>query len=77
MATGYEVTGQHYTTERGDDGMVHQVVEVGFTTTGAPPVKGHVTVDKALLRDPVDYATAVKSAIESAVAGHDAVEHLS
>jgi hypothetical protein len=76
MSTQYAITGQTYTDERQPDGTYLPVVEVAFTTTGSPPVKGVVTVPRALLATPADYADAVRIAVGNAVASHAAVEKL-
>lgn len=77
MANRFEITGQHYTTERGSDGSVVPVVEIAFSTKTEPQVHGKVTVPQSLLSDPVGYAEAVRSAIDTAVDAHEAAAKLS
>lgn len=77
MANRFTITGQHYTTERGADGSVVPVVEVSFKTTAEPTIAGKVAVPQSMLNDPVGYAQAVSSAINTVVDAHEAVAKLS
>ena len=72
----YRITGQKTEVERTSDGSVTNVIRVDYETTTNPETRGYVTVPKTLLATPVDYAAAVKSAVEAAVAGHAAVAAL-
>jgi hypothetical protein len=76
MADTYSITSQKYTTERQSDGTSADVVEIGFKTKTDPETHGKVSVLASLTKDPVAYAEAVRSAVESAVASHDAVAKL-
>jgi hypothetical protein len=76
MADNYVITSQKYTTERQSDGSSADVVEIGFSTKTEPPTHGRVAVLASLTKDPVAYADAVKTAVESAVESHDAVAKL-
>lgn len=76
MAERWSITSQTYSSEQGDDGTWTPVVVVGFTTKGTHPVTGTVTVPRSLLHDKVAYAEAVRSAVDKAVAAHDAASAL-
>ncbi len=76
MATQYTITGQTYEDERQPDGTYMPVVEIAFTTTGTPPVKGTVAVPRALLATPAYFADAVRIAVGNAVQAHAAVQAL-
>jgi len=76
MAQDYTITSQSESQERRPDGTYEPVIEVGYQTTTTPPVVGTVTVPKHLVKDHVKFVEAVKTAVEAAVASHNAVAQL-
>lgn len=76
MAADYTITSQKEAQERRPDGTYEPVIEIGYQTTTTPPVSGTVTVPKHLIRDKVAFVEAVVTAVEQAVASHNAVAQL-